>query len=84
MLRFEIERSLMAKRWRAEWEIHGRDFGGCHCGKGPGTMRKHRPRESHPSSSCGLCDWLRLERRRDRRRERYTAREQILEQLVDV
>ncbi len=33
----------MVKRWRREWEIHGLDFGNCHCGAGMGTMRKQRP-----------------------------------------
>jgi hypothetical protein len=72
---------MMVKRWRREWESHGRDFGNCHCGAGMGTMRKHRPYESHPSSSCRICAIERLIARLDRRRERYTARFQIFEEL---
>jgi hypothetical protein len=43
MNRFQLERPLMIKRWRQELEKHGGDFGNCHCGRGMGTMRKHRP-----------------------------------------
>jgi hypothetical protein len=84
MQRFQQERALMAKRWRAEWVKHGRNFGACHCGAGPGTMRKHRPFESHSSKNCSLCalerDWARLKRRR----ERYGAREVIAQGLSDL
>jgi hypothetical protein len=72
----------MVKRWRKEWENHGRDFGACHCGAGIGTMRKHRPNESHPSSSCGFCATLRQARRLERRQQRYTERAQIAEAWV--
>jgi len=74
MQRFHIERSVMIKRWRQEWIAHGRDFGGCHCGLGMGTMRKHRPHEGHPSSSCRLCALERALARQQRRRERYASR----------
>lgn len=84
MQRFQLDRPIMVKRWRQEWNIHGRDFGDCHCGAGMGTMRKHRPRESHPSSSCGLCSVQRFSERMDRRRERYTARGAIIEGFADA
>lgn len=74
MLRFQLDRPIMVRRWRQEWINHGYDFGACHCGAGIGTMRKHRPQESHPSSSCGLCADERLWRRQLRRQERYAAR----------
>jgi len=83
MKRFQMERPLMIKRWRREWEIHGRDFGNCHCGLGMGTMRKHRPLESHPSSSCRLCAGERDWAREERRRRRYEARAVISEGLQD-
>lgn len=79
MKRFAIERPLMIKRWRKEWETHGRNFGNCHCGLGMGTMRKHKVYESHPSSSCRLCMHIRYGERMDRRRLRYTARAVIAE-----
>lgn len=67
----------MVKRWRQEWEVHGRDFGKCHCGKGMGTMRKHRIHEQHAPSKCGICGWTRflklLERRRERRQGKKDA-----------
>lgn len=81
MLRFQMDRPIMVKRWRKEWENHGRDFGNCHCGAGMGTMRKHRPFESHPSSSCRFCMWQRQEALRDRRKQRYAARRVIAEGL---
>jgi hypothetical protein len=74
MKRFQMDRHIMVKRWRQEWIKHGRDFGKCHCGAGMGTMRKHRPNESHPSSSCRLCMWMREDARKERRRERYAGR----------
>ena len=83
MQRFQIDRPIMVKRWRKEWEIHGRDFGNCHCGAGMGTMRKHRPLESHPSSSCGICAIERAYARLERRRRRYERRAVILEGLRD-
>jgi hypothetical protein len=83
MKRFAIERPLMVKRWRKEWAAHGRNFGNCHCGRGMGTMRKHKVYESHPSSSCRLCAAERDGNRMDRRRERYTARAVIREQSAD-
>jgi hypothetical protein len=82
MQRFHLERAIMVKRWRQEWVNHGRNFGNCHCGAGAGTMRKHRPNESHPSSSCGLCAGQRAMARQTRRRERYTARTVILENMI--
>lgn len=84
MQRFHIERAIMVKRWREEWQIHGRDFGDCHCGLGMGTMRKHRARESHPSSSCRLCAIERFWDRQIRRRARYAARVVINEGLSEV
>jgi hypothetical protein len=84
MLRFALERSLMLKRWRAERALHGRDLASCHCSRGMGTMRKHRPHESHPSSSCGLCAALRQEARLARRRTRYGARLAVAEGLSEV
>lgn len=78
MQRFQLDRPVMVRRWRQEWENHGRDFGDCHCGAGMGTMRKHRPNESHASSSCRLCAWERAWRKRDRRRERYEARRNLI------
>lgn len=67
----------MVRRWRQEWANHGRDFGNCHCGLGMGTMRKHRPNEDHPSSSCRLCAWERACEKRERRSERYAARREL-------
>jgi hypothetical protein len=81
MQRFQQDRPMMVRRWRQEWENHGRDFGDCHCGLGMGTMRKHRPYERHPSSSCRWCAWERAGVRRERRTRRYAARELIQEQL---
>lgn len=83
MKRFQMDRPIMVKRWRLEWSLHGNNFGNCHCGAGIGTMRKHRPRESHPSSSCRLCAGMRDGARMDRRRERYTARAVIREGFQD-
>lgn len=83
MQRFQLDRPVMVKRWRMEWEKHGRDFGNCHCGLGMGTMRKHRPNESHSSGKCGLCTWERFENRMERRRERYAKRWFIVEGLAD-
>lgn len=71
----------MVKRWRQEWINHGRDFGQCHCGAGMGTMRKHRPNESHPSSSCRLCAYERSIYARERRSYRYAARRMIRDEL---
>ena len=82
MQRFQLDRPVMVKRWRREWQAHGRDFGNCHCGLGLGTMRKHRPFESHPSQSCRLCALERNIERRDRRKLRYAARAVILEELT--
>ena len=83
MKRFQMDRPIMVKRWRREWQIHGGDFGNCHCGAGMGTMRKHKPQESHPSSSCSICarerEWARVERRK----KRYGARVVISEGLRD-
>jgi len=79
-----MDRPIMVKRWRREWEIHGRDFGNCHCGAGIGTMRKHRPYETHSPGKCRLCDLERLMARRDHRRERYAKRSVIQEQLRDA
>ena len=79
MQRFQKDRPLMVKRWRQEWVNHGGDFGNCHCGLGIGTMRKHRPNESHPSSSCRLCACERAGEKRERRAERYAARRQLRE-----
>lgn len=79
MLRFQLDKPIMVKRWRQEWLIHGRDFGNCHCGEGMGSMRKHRPRESHPSSSCGICALARDWAKQKRRRERYAAKDVIAE-----
>jgi hypothetical protein len=73
----------MVKRWRKEWEIHGRDFKNCHCGAGIGTMRKHRPLESHPSSSCGICAVDRFFARMERRRKRYGAKSILSEGLLE-
>jgi hypothetical protein len=83
MQRFQMDRPLMVKRWRQEWIIHGRNFGDCHCGAGMGTMRKHRPNESHPSSSCGICLFHRYLARMKRRRERYSAHQQIIEGFIE-
>lgn len=83
MKRFQMDRPIMVKRWRAEWEKHGRDFGNCHCGAGIGTMRKHRPGESHPSSSCGFCATARLYRRWHARQERYAGRLLVAEGLAE-
>lgn len=77
MKRFQMDRAVMVKRWRQEWENHGRDFGACHCGRGMGTMRKHRPNESHAPGKCWLCDAQRADAHRARRRERYGARAMI-------
>jgi hypothetical protein len=82
MKRFQMDRPIMVKRWRVEWQKHGRDFGSCHCGAGVGTMRKHRPFESCPSP-CNYCDIVRMENRQAGRRERYSARAWILEGLTE-
>ena len=74
MKRFQMDRPVMVKRWRMEWEKHGRDFGNCHCGAGMGTMRKHRPNEAHSPGKCGLCDLERIWARQARRRVRYAGR----------
>ena len=81
MRRFQMDRPIMVKRWRQEWIVHGRDFGNCHCGAGMGTMRKHRPYEGHPSSSCRLCALERSIHRRENRTYRYAARTLIREEL---
>lgn len=77
MQRFQKDRPIMVRRWRQEWVNHGRDFGNCHCGLGMGTMRKHRPNEGHPSSSCRLCARERAWEKRQRRSMRYTARRRL-------
>lgn len=82
MKRFVMDRPIMVKRWRVEWVKHGRDFANCHCGLGAGTMRKHKPYESHPSSSCGVCRWERFYSRQKRRKTRYEARASIAEGLI--
>lgn len=79
MKRFHLERSLMIKRWRQEWHNHGRDFGDCHCGRGIGTMRKHRPQEGHSSKNCRVCALARLLARQQRRKRRYAAKYYILD-----
>lgn len=84
MKRFQMDRAVMVKRWRQEWEKHGRDFGNCHCGAGMGTMRKHRPLESHPSSSCGFCAHVRFDKLMVRRRDRRFARWFIAEGLSET
>lgn len=81
MQRFQLDRPVMVRRWRTEWLAHGRDFGKCHCGLGMGTMRKHRPHESHPSNSCRLCAWVRYDRRKENRRDRYAGRAECLADL---
>jgi len=84
MQRFQLDRPIMVKRWRREWEAHGRNFRNCHCGLGMGTMRKHKPFESHPSSSCGICAAERDETFRERRKQRRAARVAIAEGLADL
>jgi hypothetical protein len=84
MLRFQLDIPIMVKRWRKEWEIHGRDFGKCHCGKGMGTMRKHRIYEMHAPSKCGLCAWERHTELLRRRKERYAGKKIIENQLEEV
>lgn len=81
MKRFQMERALMAKRWRQEWEQHGRDFGNCHCGRGMGTMRKHRPHESCGCATCAAIDWC--ERRARRKHRRQDDLKQIIEGQTD-
>jgi hypothetical protein len=71
MLRFQLDRPIMVKRWRNEWAAHGKDFGKCHCGRGMGTMRKHRPYES---CTCGMCRFQRFMRRLERRQQRYQGK----------
>lgn len=84
MQRFQMDRPIMIRRWRQEWQNHGRDFGKCHCGLGMGTMRKHRPGESHSPGRCRLCDLERVWARQVRRRERYGAHGVIIEGLSDA
>jgi hypothetical protein len=84
MLRFQLDRPIMVRRWRQEWAQHGRDFGNCHCGRGMGTMRKHRPYESHASGKCSVCTYRRFMARADRRRERRIARVVIAQGLRDT
>lgn len=74
----------MVKRWREEWRKHGSDFGGCHCGNGMGTMRKHRPHESHPASTCRVCAYEQYLGLMERRRERRAAHGVINEQLKEM
>ena len=75
MKRFQMDRPVMVKRWRREWINHGRNFGNCHCGLGIGTMRKHRPNESHsPNQHCSVCECERSEARQKRRKERYSGK----------
>jgi hypothetical protein len=83
MKRFQMDRPVMVKRWRKEWEAHGRDFGNCHCGRGMGTMRKHRPFEGH-GRKCGICGLEQALARQERRRIRYGARRWIAEGLADL
>jgi hypothetical protein len=80
MKRFQMDRPIMVKRWRIEWEAHGRNFGNCHCGRGMGTMRKHRPYEGH-GRKCGICGLEQIIARQARRRERYGERAVIAEWL---
>jgi hypothetical protein len=82
MLRFQLDRPIMVKRWRKEWEVHGRDFGKCHCGLGIGTMRKHRIYEGHsPNQHCTGCVIEAMEKKQNGRRERYSARNYIQQTL---
>lgn len=83
MKRFQMDRAVMVKRWRQEWENHGRDFGACHCGRGMGTMRKHRPFEGH-GAKCGICGYEQFLARLERRRTRYAGRASIDEGLADL
>jgi hypothetical protein len=79
MRRFHEEIPLMVKRWRKEWEVHGRDFGKCHCGLGKGTMRKHRIYEGHgPNQHCGICAIEAETKKLNKRRERYNRRALIV------
>lgn len=84
MQRFHNEWALMVRRWRVEWEAHGRDFGNCHCGRGMGTMRKHRPFEGHASGQCGVCARERFGRRLDRRRARRVAALAVARELASL
>lgn len=84
MKRFQMERALMLRRWHRERLNHGGDFGDCHCGKGMGTMRKHRPNESHPSSSCRACAYDRYYWKMESRRARYAKRAVLIEELADA
>lgn len=84
MLRFQLDRAIMVKRWRREWEAHGKDFGNCHCGRGMGTMRKHRPFESHPSSSCSVCGLEQMWKWQKKKRERMRKYRQIQEGISSV
>ncbi len=45
-------------------------------------MRKHRPHESHPSSSCRFCGHIRFAKRLERRRERYAKRAILAEEMA--
>ena len=82
MKRFAIEKQMMLARWKQEKAKHGGDFGNCHCAKGPGTMRKHRPYESHPPSSCRICALRADMQKRENRKRRRMAKNQIQEGLA--
>lgn len=75
MKRFQMDRPVMVKRWRIEWEKHGRDFGNCHCGRGMGTMRKRRP---YGSCGCPHCQWVKAAEKRESRTVRYDGRRECL------
>lgn len=73
MKRWQMERPLMIKRWRREWRLHDSNFGTCHCGRGMGTMRKHKPGECPASAEVRF--FKRYERRWQRRAGRYAIDE---------
>jgi hypothetical protein len=85
MRRWHEELPIMLARWRAEQRRHHNPtFGvpdeGCHCLKGPGTLRKRRPLDCG-RTRCTVCHWdkvygyrpAREGGRRGRQNTRYEA-----------
>lgn len=82
MKRFQDDLPVMLRRLRFEYAKHSKDGLDCPCLQGPGTMRKHRPDESHSSGNCSLCRWERDAKRRTKRKERRIARAVALDEIT--
>lgn len=83
MKRFQMDRPMMAKRRRREWEIHSRKSENFPFGASMGAMRKHRPLERSCSRPCYGCAITQFKARLARRRERYEIRAQALEGRIE-